>query len=104
VLWTAGWATLALLLFHVLIDRRGWPAIGRRFGVNAVAAYGGSELMQILLLGLGILEPFYQHTFGRWITPVAGPYVASVAFAIAFVALWWVIVFAMDRRKIYLKL
>jgi len=104
VLWTAGWATLALLLFHVLIDQRGWPAIGRRFGVNAVAAYAGSELMQILLLGLGILEPFYQYTFGRWITPVAGPYVASVAFAVAFVAFWWVIVYAMDRKKIYLKL
>jgi len=104
VLWTAGWATLALLLFHVLIDQRGWPAIGRRFGVNAVAAYAGSELMQILLLGLGILEPFYQYTFGRWITPVAGPYVASVTFAVAFVAFWWVIVYAMDRKKIYLKL
>lgn len=104
VLWTAGWATLALLLFHVLIDRHGWPAIGRRFGVNAVAAYGGSELMQILLLGLGVLDPLYRHVFASWITPLAGPYVASVAFAVAFVALWWVIVYAMDRRKIYLKL
>lgn len=104
VLWTAGWATLALVLFHVLIDQRGWPAIGRRFGVNAVAAYAGSELMQILLPGLGIQDPLYQHAFAGWITPLAGPYVASVAFAVVFVAVWWVIVFAMDRRKIYLKL
>lgn len=104
VLWTAGWATLALVLFHLLIDQRGWPAIGRRFGVNAVAAYAGSELMQILLLGLGLLDPLYRHAFASWITPMAGPYVASVAFAIVFVALWWVIVYAMDRKKIYLKL
>jgi predicted acyltransferase len=104
VLWTAGWATVALVLFHRLIDRRGWPAIGRRFGVNAVAAYAGSELMQILLPGLGIQGPLYQHAFASWITPLAGPYVASVAFAIVFVAVWWVIVYAMDRRKIYLKL
>ena len=104
VLWTAGWATLALVLFHVLIDQRGWPAIGRRFGVNAVTAYGGSELMQILLLGLGLLDPLYRRAFASWITPIAGPYVASVTFAIAFVAVWWLIVYAMDRKKIYLKL
>lgn len=104
VLWTAGWATLALVLFHVLIDQRGWPAIGRRFGVNAVTAYGGSELMQILLLGLGIQGPLYQRAFAGWISPLAGPNVASLAFAIVFVAVWWVIVYAMDRKKIYLKL
>ncbi|WP_255412910.1 acyltransferase family protein [Dyella sp. C9] len=104
VLWTGGWAMLALVLFHVLVDRRGWPAIGRRFGMNAVAAYAGSELMQILLPGLGIQEPLYQHAFAGWITPLAGPYVASLAFALAFVAVWWMIVYAMDRRRIYLKL
>ncbi len=104
VLWTGGWAMLALALFHVLVDLRGWPAIGRRFGVNAVAAYAGSELMQILLPGLGIQDPLYQHAFASWITPLAGPWVASLAFALAFVAVWWVIVAAMDRRQIYLKL
>lgn len=104
VLWTAGWATLALLLFHRLVDERGWPALGRRFGVNAVAAYAGSEFMQILLPGLGIQAPLYRHAFASWITPLAGPYVASLAFALVFVAVWWVIMRAMDRRRIYLKL
>lgn len=104
VLWTAGWAMLALAVFHRLVDRRGWPAIGRRFGVNAVAAYAGSELMQILLPGLGLQQPLYRHAFAGWITPAAGPYVASVAYAMAFVAVWWLIVLAMDRRGIYVKL
>jgi predicted acyltransferase len=104
VLWTAGWATLALLVFHWLIDRRGWPALGRRFGVNAIAAYAGSELMQILLPALGWQEPIYQHGFAGWMTPRFGPYVPSLAFAAAFVALWWLIVWAMDRRGVHLKL
>ncbi len=104
VLWTAGWATLALLLFHWLIDQRGWPAIGRRFGVNAVAAYAGSELMQILLPALGVQGPLYQHAFAGWITPLAGPYIASLAYAVVFVAMWWAVVAVMDRRKLYLKL
>ena len=104
VLWTGGWAMLTLALFHVAIDRSGWPAIGRRFGVNAVAAYAGSEMMQILLPGLGIQEPLYQHAFAAWITPLAGPYVASLAYAVVFVAVWWAIVYAMDRRRWYIKL
>ena len=104
VLWTAGWAMLALLTCHVLIDRRGWPSLGRRFGVNAIAAYAGSELMQILLPASGLQPLLYQHGFAGWITPLAGPRVASLAWAIAFVALWWAIVWAMDRRGVYLKL
>ncbi|AND70597.1 hypothetical protein ATSB10_31430 [Dyella thiooxydans] len=104
VLWTAGWAMLALLACHVLIDRRGWPALGRRFGVNAIAAYAGSELMQILLPASGLQPVLYQRGFAGWITPLAGPWVASLAWAIAFVALWWAIVWAMDRRGIHLKL
>lgn len=103
VLWTAGWAALALLAFHGLIDRRGWPALGRRFGVNAIAAYAGSELMQIVLPVLG-QDALYQHLFASWMTPRFGPYVPSLAFALAFVAVWWLIVRAMDRRQMYLKL
>ena len=104
VLWTAGWATLALLVFHQVVDLCGWPAWGRRFGVNAVAAYAGSEFVQILLPGLGIQDPLYRTVFDGWITPVAGPYVASLAYAMVFVAVWWVILWAMDRRRVYLKL
>jgi predicted acyltransferase len=37
-------------------------------------------------------------------TPRFGPYVPSLAFAAVFVAFWWLVVWAMDRRSIYLKL
>ena len=60
--------------------------------------------MQILLPGLGVQDPLYRSVFAGWITPLAGPYVASLAFALAFVAVWWAIVWALDRRRIYLKL
>ena len=103
-LWCAGWAGLALLLFHYAIDLRGWPAWGRRFGVTAIAAYTGSELMQILLPALGWQEPIYRHLFSSWITPLAGPYISSLSFALAFVLLWWLIVAAMDRRRLYFRL
>lgn len=103
-LWCAGWSILALLAFHIAIDLRHWPAPGRRFGVNAIAAYAGSELMQILLPAFGWQQPIYDRLFAAWLTPMAGPYVASLGYAIAFVLLWWLIVFAMDRRGVYLNL
>lgn len=103
VLWTAGWATLGLWLAHVLIDQRRLPALGRSFGVNAIAAYAGSALMVYALAGLGWMEPIYQHGFAGWMTPRFGPTLPSLAFALAFVALWWLVVRVMDARGWHLK-
>jgi predicted acyltransferase len=98
VLWTGGWAAFVLALFHWLVDRRGWPALGRSFGVNAIAAYAGSGLMVYVFAALGWWEPIYRVGFSGWMTPRVGPYVASLAFALAFVAFWWIVVWWMDRR------
>ena len=103
VLFTAGCAMLALIVAHGLVDRRGWPAIGRRFGVNAIAAYVGAAVMTYLLVGVGAMGPLYQHGFADWMTPRFGPYVPSLAFALAFVGVWWLVVWAMDRRRWYVK-
>lgn len=103
VLWTAGWASLALWLAHILIDQRGLPALGRSFGVNAIAAYAGSAVMVYALAGLGWLGPIYQHGFADWMTPRFGPTLPSLAFALVFVAVWWGIVRMMDARRWYLK-
>lgn len=104
VLWTGGWAMLALLAAYWLVERRHWPAWGRRFGVNAIAAYAGSEILQVALPALGWQEPLYRHAFASWIAPLAGDKLASLAFAVASVALWWAVVWWMDRRRLYLKL
>lgn len=103
VLWSAGWATLALWLLHVLVDRRGWPALGRSFGANAITAYAGSALLVCALVAAGVWGDLYQAGFAAWMTPLAGPYLPSLAFALAFVALWWGVVHWMDRRGWHLK-
>lgn len=104
VLWAGGWSCWILALCHRLIDRAGWPPVGRAFGVNAITAYAGSALMLYLLIGLGWLEPIYRHVFADWMTPRFGPYVPSLAFALAFVALWWGVVKWLDLRRIYFKI
>ena len=102
-LWTSGWAMLALAMFHYLIDHRGWPALGRRFGVNAIAAYALADVLVFALVGTGAAAPLYRNLFAA-LTPVFGPWIASLAYAVVFtVACWWVM-WVMDRKRWYLKL
>ena len=88
---------------HLLVDRRGWPALGRSFGLNAIAAYAGSALMVYLLAGAGAWGAIYRHGFA-WMTPHTGPWLPSLVFALAFVALWWGVVRWMDSRGWILKI
>jgi len=99
VLWSGGWALLALVAAHVAIDRRHAPAIGRSFGVNAIAAYAGAWLMVVALGALG----WAGRGFGG-LTPWIGPEGASLAHALAFVGLWWLVVAGMDRRGVRIKI
>ena len=103
VLWTGGWALLALAAAHAAIDRRRWPAIGRSLGVNAIAVYAGSWLMVCALEGLHWGRPLYRAGFA-WMTPETGPYLPSLAWAVAFVAGWWAIAVAMERRGMRIRI
>lgn len=103
-LWTGGIACVLLAAAHWAVDRRGWPALGRAFGVNAIAAYAGSALLLYALVATGWLEPLYRHAFADWMTPRYGPYLPSLAYALAFVALWWAVVRMLDARRIHIKI
>lgn len=102
VLWAGGWTLVALLLCHQLIDKAGWPAWGRSFGVNAIAAYAGAWVMTCVLGGMKWSTPLYTHAFA-WMSPHTGPKLPSLAFAVCFVFVWWLVVRALDARKIYFK-
>ncbi|WP_213086230.1 acyltransferase family protein [Roseateles sp. DAIF2] len=103
VLWTGGWACLALVGFHLLVDRRGWPALGRGFGVNAITAYAGAWVMSVALAALGWQTAIYQ----GWLLPsvgaALGPEAASLAFALLFVLVWAGVARLLDKRGIYIK-
>jgi predicted acyltransferase len=90
-----------LLLAHLLVDRWGAPALGRRFGVNAIAAYLGSSAMALLLMASGAWGWLYQTLSA--LLPTA-PALASLLCALSFVAVWWGVVWALDARRIYLKI
>lgn len=104
VLWTGGWACWLLALCHWLIDRHRVPAIGRAFGVNAIAAYAGSAFLLYALAAAGWLAPIYRHGFADWMAPRFGPYFPSLAYALAFVTLWWGLMRWLDARRVYFKI
>ena len=97
-------AQIGAAAFHLAVDRHGWPAWGRAFGVNAIAAYAGSAFLLYALVATGALDPLYRHGFADWMTPRLGPYVPSLAYALAFVALWWAVVRVLDARRIHFKI
>ncbi|MBT2766958.1 DUF1624 domain-containing protein [Stenotrophomonas sp. ISL-67] len=101
VLWTGGLSIAALLLAHLLVDRYHWPALGRRFGVNAIAAYLGSSVMALVLIASGAWAACYA-ALARALP--AMPELASLLCAVGFVLFWWGGAWALDRRRVYLKI
>ncbi|HEX6589092.1 MAG TPA: heparan-alpha-glucosaminide N-acetyltransferase domain-containing protein [Longimicrobiales bacterium] len=110
VLFTAGMATLVLTLCWLLVDVRGWRAWARPFvvfGINALAAFFLSGI-GARILGMtpapgdadGSLKSWLHDTlFASWLRPVD----ASLAFALAYVALWMALMWGLYRKGIVLK-
>ncbi len=97
VLWTGGFAFLCMSLAHRLIDLRGWPALGRSFGVNAIAAYAGSWVATCALAATGWGTPLYQQFFAMPLVPYFGETFSSFAFAAAFTGLFWFLMWMFNR-------
>jgi predicted acyltransferase len=100
VLWTAGCSLLLLAAFHAAIDRHGWPAIGRRFGLNAIAIYAGAWVLECVLTRLQLNRAIAD----AFVRVLADRYLASLAYALAFATLWWLVALALDRKGVRLRI
>ena len=109
VMVTCGLASLLQAILMYVIDLSGSKLFTlhsslftffRVFGVNALALYVSSELLAILLGNLGISEMVYN-AIHAVIPPLKW---ASLAYALYFVALNFLIGYILYRKKIYIKL
>ena len=98
VLWTAGFGMLAISLTHYLIDQCNWPAIGKSFGINAIAAYAGSWIGICLLYGTGAFQPIYRNLFELPLATSVSPEFASFMFSCTFTAIFAVVMKVMAIR------
>lgn len=111
VLFTAGAACLTLALCWWLIEMRGWRAWCKPFlwlGSNAILTYALSTF--VAKEWTLIKVPNGAHSielqtwiYNHWFAPLAQPINASLAFALAYVALWTLVAWALYRKKIFVK-
>jgi predicted acyltransferase len=107
---TAGAALLGLAACYWLVEVRGWRAWTRPFvilGVNALALFFLSSLAARLLIVIKVQReagqgPLHALLFDRLFAPWATPINASLAYAIAYLAFWFAVMWLLDRRGIRL--
>jgi predicted acyltransferase len=112
VIFTAGMACVALATIMWIVDYcnvKWWTKPFVVFGVNPIVAFVGSGVLARLIYTLwhvsyngkptAVQDAIYQSVFLPWLPER----VASLAFAITFVLLWYGILLVLYRRKIILK-
>ncbi len=109
---TCGLASSFLALLVWIIDIRGkksWSRFFEAFGVNPLFMYVLSEVLAIILVATPITGPegeisLYDYIYVAGLQPVFGNYGGSLAFAILFVLLNWLIGYGLYKKKIYIKI
>lgn len=112
VLFTAGCALVALAACYWVCDvklhRGAWTKPFLVFGTNAIAAYVLADFVAGLLYGVhvhmgrrlvSLQEYLYRTLFG----PISPKEFGSLLFAVLFVCLCWLPIYAMYRKRIFLK-
>jgi predicted acyltransferase len=104
VLVTAGLALVILALCYWVLDLKQWRGPWTKpfliFGMNAIAAYVCAALVAHFL----IYTRWGGALYVRFLQPNFNPSNASLVFALLFVLACWLAMFALYRKKIFLKI
>jgi predicted acyltransferase len=113
-LFSAGLATQLLAVCHWLLDvrrLRTWSMPFVAFGRNALAAYllsvGLDSILTRWAIGashVSLKSELYARGVASWAVPCCGDEAASFFYALAYVALWGVVVSLMYRRKLIMTI
>ena len=117
-LWTSSFAlfsagaaaqVLAITYWFVDVNRwRRWSLPFVAFGRNPLAAYFLSvgldaALVRWSVAGAGSLKAvLYRTAFASWLRPCCGSEAAALGYALAYVALWGIVLTEMHRRRIFI--
>jgi len=113
VIFTGGFAMLLLAACYWFVDLKGyrrWAAPFLVFGRNAIAVYFLSMLLVEVAITWGFhdsdgdFQTWYDWFYSTFFVPHASPKNASLAFAIFYVLLWLVLMWPLDRKRIYLRI
>ncbi|RKS55360.1 putative acyltransferase [Gillisia mitskevichiae] len=107
VLYSIGWDLLLIAALILLIEIwkfKKWTYFFVVFGRNPLFIFVLSGLiamlMSIIWIDGGSIKPWiYNNAFLSWLSK----YNASIAFAVCFMLLMWIIGYVLDKKKIYIK-
>lgn len=112
VLFTGGFAMLALAACYWIVDVRAWRAWAAPFlvfGMNAILAYALAALVSEVSTDFEFLK-FHGHEttlhgwlYQRYFVPHASPVNASLAFAVFFVFVIFLLLWPLYRGKVFLR-
>ena len=112
VLFAAGCSLIGLAICYWAIDiknwKKGWTYIWIVFGMNAIAAYVFSELFA------SVISQYHLHTatgsvrlkayvFDHFFARIPSPHLAALTYSITTVAISFILVLILYRKKIFLK-
>jgi predicted acyltransferase len=112
VIFTGGFAMLCLAACYWLVDLKGyrrWAAPFLVFGRNAIAVYFLSELFAEITTTFGFKDSdgdyqiWHDWFYDTLFSPHASPKNASLAFAMFYVLLWLLLMWPLDRKRLYLR-
>jgi len=112
VLFCAGMAAVSLAAIMWIVDvhqLKRWTKPAVIYGMNPIVAFAGSGVLARLIYSI-IKVPYqgqrisleaaiYNSVFLSWLTPIN----ASLAFALAFVAFWYGVLYVLYKRNIFVK-
>jgi predicted acyltransferase len=113
VLFTGGFAMLALAACYWIVDVRAWRAWTKPllvFGMNAILAYALAALVSEVSTDFEFSDSAGHQTtahgwlYERFFVPHASPVNASLAFAVFFVAVIYLLLWPFYHRKIFLRI
>jgi predicted acyltransferase len=113
VIFTGGFAMLLLAACYWLVDLKGyrrWAAPFLVFGRNAIAVYFLSMLLVKWAISFGFtdsdgdFQTWYDWLYNTVFAPHGSPNNSSLAFAIFYVLLWLVLMWPLDRKRIYIRI
>lgn len=112
VVYTGGWAMLFLALFIWVIDMKGNEKLVHPlviFGSNSIFVFVASGLWVKTILRThftlnGETVNGYTYLYETVFAPLAGNLNGSLLFALAHVAGWWLVLYWLYKKKIYIKI